>query len=194
MMTLSDKNSEKDLELDSIFSQNIFESPRKKKCTQFQIISNISRVDIEGVNNEKENSNNTNILFETQPKIINRKSIKSNTIINGTICNNIKFKGRNYINNNTPKKYLEADISSKILKYKKKDDIDEEIKEEKILQTNNNSPEEKSKKIEYKNNIKRRRSVINRNNTKSPFAEINSSINKPKSNNNLQINNINKNK
>jgi hypothetical protein len=73
-MTLSDKNSEKDLELDSIFSQNIFESPRKKKCTQFQIISNISRVDIEGINNEKENSNNTNILFETQPKIINRKS------------------------------------------------------------------------------------------------------------------------
>ena len=193
-MTLSDKNSEKDLELDSIFSQNIFESPSKKKCTQFQIISNISRVDIEGVNNEKENSHNTNILFETQPKIINRKSIKSNTIINGTICNNIKFKGSNYINNNTPKKYLEADISSKILKYKKKDDIDEEIKEEKILQTNNNSPVEKSKKIEYKNNIKRRRSVINRNNTRSPFGEIINSISRAKSNKNLQLKNINNNK
>ena len=193
-MTLSDKNSEKDLELDSIFSQNIFESPRKKKCTQFQIISNISRVDIEGVNNEKENSNNTNILFETQPKIINRKSIKSNTNINGTICNNFKIKGSNYINiNKTPNKNLEVDISSKLLKYKKKDDIGEEIKEEKILQTNNNLSEEKSKKIEYKKNIKRR-SVFNRNITRSPFAEIINSINKTKSNKNLQLNNLNKNK
>ena len=193
-MTLSDKNSEKDLELDSIFSQNIFESPRKKKCTQFQIISNISRVDIEGVNNEKENSNNTNILFETQPKIINRKSKKSNTIINGTICNNIKSKGSNYINNNNiPKKNLGVGISSKILKYKKINDIGEEINEEKILQTNNNLPEEKSKKIGYRNNIKRR-SVINRNNTKSSFSEIINSISRAKSNKNLQLKNINNNK
>ena len=191
-VTLSDKYSEKDLELDSIFSQNIFESPRKKKCTQFQIISNISRVDIEGVNNEKENSNNTNILFETQPKIINRKSIKSNTIINGTICNNIKSKKSNY-NNNIPNKNLEVGISSKILKYKKINDIGEEINEEKILQTNNNLPEEKSKKIGYRNNIKRR-SVINRNNTKSSFSEIINSISRAKSNKNLQLKNINNNK
>ena len=193
-VTLSDKYSEKDLELDSIFSQNIFESPRKKKCTQFQIISNISRVDIEGVNNEKENSNNTNILFETQPKIINRKSIKSNTIINGTICNNIKSKKSNYNNNNNiPNKNLEVGISSKILKYKKINDIGEEINEEKILQTNNNLPEEKSKKIGYRNNIKRR-SVINRNNTKSSFSEIINSISRAKSNKNLQLKNINNNK
>ena len=192
-VTLSDKYSEKDLELDSIFSQNIFESPRKKKCTQFQIISNISRVDIEGVNNEKENSNNTNILFETQPKIINRKSIKSNTIINGTICNNIKSKKSNYNNNNIPNKNLEVGISSKILKYKKINDIGEEINEEKILQTNNNLPEEKSKKIGYRNNIKRR-SVINRNNTKSSFSEIINSISRAKSNKNLQLKNINNNK
>ena len=193
-MTLSDKNSEKDLELDSIFSQNIFESPRKKKCTQFQIISNISRVDIEGVNNEKENSNNTNILFETQPKIINRKSKKSNTIINGTICNNIKSKKSNYNNNNNiPNKNLEVGISSKILKYKKINDIGEEINEEKILQTNNNLPEEKSKKIGYRNNIKRK-SVINRNNTKSSFSEIINSISRAKSNKNLQLKNINNNK
>ena len=191
-VTLSDKYSEKDLELDSIFSQNIFESPRKKKCTQFQIISNISRVDIEGINNEKENSNNTNILFETQPKIINRKSIKSNTIINGTICNNIKSKKSNY-NNNIPNKNLEIGISSKILKYKKINDIGEEINEEKILQTNNNLPEEKSKKIGYRNNIKRR-SVINRNNTKSSFSEIINSISRAKSNKNLQLKNINNNK
>ena len=192
-VTLSDKYSEKDLELDSIFSQNIFESPRKKKCTQFQIISNISRVDIEGINNEKENSNNTNILFETQPKIINRKSIKSNTIINGTICNNIKSKKSNYNNNNIPNKNLEVGISSKILKYKKINDIGEEINEEKILQTNNNLPEEKSKKIGYRNNIKRR-SVINRNNTKSSFSEIINSISRAKSNKNLQLKNINNNK
>ena len=192
-VTLSDKYSEKDLELDSIFSQNIFESPRKKKCTQFQIISNISRVDIEGVNNEKENSNNTNILFETQPKIINRKSIKSNTIINGTICNNIKSKKSNYNNNNIPNKNLEVGISSKILKYKKINDIGEEINEEKILQTNNNLPEEKSKKIGYRNNIKRK-SVINRNNTKSSFSEIINSISRAKSNKNLQLKNINNNK
>ena len=193
-VTLSDKYSEKDLELDSIFSQNIFESPRKKKCTQFQIISNISRVDIEGVNNEKENSNNTNILFETQPKIINRKSKKSNTIINGTICNNIKSKKSNYNNNNNiPNKNLEVGISSKILKYKKINDIGEEINEEKILQTNNNLPEEKSKKIGYRNNIKRR-SVINRNNTKSSFSEIINSISRAKSNKNLQLKNINNNK
>lgn len=192
-VTLSDKYSEKDLELDSIFSQNIFESPRKKKCTQFQIISNISRVDIEGINNEKENSNNTNILFETQPKIINRKSIKSNTIINGTICNNIKSKKSNYNNNNIPNKNLEVGISSKILKYKKINDIGEEINEEKILQTNNNLPEEKSKKIGYRNNIKRK-SVINRNNTKSSFSEIINSISRAKSNKNLQLKNINNNK
>lgn len=193
-VTLSDKYSEKDLELDSIFSQNIFESPRKKKCTQFQIISNISRVDIEGINNEKENSNNTNILFETQPKIINRKSKKSNTIINGTICNNIKSKKSNYNNNNNiPNKNLEVGISSKILKYKKINDIGEEINEEKILQTNNNLPEEKSKKIGYRNNIKRK-SVINRNNTKSSFSEIINSISRAKSNKNLQLKNINNNK
>ena len=192
-VTLSDKYSEKDLELDSIFSQNIFESPRKKKCTQFQIISNISRVDIEGINNEKENSNNTNILFETQPKIINRKSKKSNTIINGTICNNIKSKKSNYNNNNIPNKNLEVGISSKILKYKKINDIGEEINEEKILQTNNNLPEEKSKKIGYRNNIKRK-SVINRNNTKSSFSEIINSISRAKSNKNLQLKNINNNK
>ena len=192
-VTLSDKYSEKDLELDSIFSQNIFESPRKKKCTQFQIISNISRVDIEGVNNEKENSNNTNILFETQPKIINRKSKKSNTIINGTICNNIKSNKSNYNNNNIPNKNLEVGISSKILKYKKINDIGEEINEEKILQTNNNLPEEKSKKIGYRNNIKRK-SVINRNNTKSSFSEIINSISRAKSNKNLQLKNINNNK
>ena len=200
-VTISDKNSEKDLELESIFSQNIFESPRKKKCTQFQIISNISHVDIEGVNNEKENSNNTNVLFETQPKIINRKSIKSNTIINNAIYGNIKSKSSNNINNNnSPQNILEVKSSSKLIKFNKNDDIGEEINEEKILQTINNLSEEKTKKIEYRNNIKRK-SVINRYNSKSSFAEmINmeaqkfSSISKTKSNKNLHINYINNNK
>ena len=193
-VTISDKNSEKDLELESLFSQNIFESPRKKKCTQFQIISNISHVDIEGVNNEKENSNNTNILFETQPKIINRKSIKSNTIINNAIYGNIKSKSSNNINNNnSPQNILEVKSSSKLIKFNKNDDIGEEIDEEKILQTINNLSEEKTKKIEYRNNIKRK-SVINRYNSKSSFAEMINSISKTKSNKNLQINYINNNK
>ena len=190
-VTISDRNSEKDLELDSIFSQNIFESPRKKKCTQFQIISNISHVDIEAANNEIENRSNTNILFETQPKIINRKSIKSNTIINDKICDNIKSKSSNNINNNnTIQKNLGVKSSSILLKYKKIDNIGEETNEEKILQTNNNLSEKKSKKMEYRNNI-RRKSVINKNDRKSSFGETINSISKTKSNKNLQLNYIN---
>lgn len=192
-VTISDKNSEKDLELDSIFSQNIFESPRKKKYTQFQIISNISHVDIDPVNNEKENSNNINILFETQPKIINTKSIKSDTIINNTICDNIKRKNSNNSNNNLEQKNKGARASSILLKCKKFGNIGEETNEEKILQTNNNLSEEKSKKIEYRNNIKRR-SVVYRHNTKSSFPETINTLTRTISNKNLQLNYINNNK
>ena len=65
------KNSEKDLELESILSQNIFKTPKKKKCFQYKINSNINNVELRGIKDK----NNKGVLFETQPK--ERKKIIS---------------------------------------------------------------------------------------------------------------------
>ena len=75
------KYSEKDLELESIFSDNIIETtPHKKKFAQYQINSNINHIEIKGVKTK----NNNEILFETQP-IENKEK------------NNIKIKNGNNI-------------------------------------------------------------------------------------------------
>lgn len=72
------KYSEKDLELESIFSDNIIETtPHKKKFAQYQINSNINHIEIKGVKTK----NNNEILFETQP--IENKKKNSFKIKNG---------------------------------------------------------------------------------------------------------------
>ena len=77
------KDSEKDLELDSIFSQNILESPHKKKNIEYKIISNETRVDIKGIKKE-----NSEPLFETQPIKTQRKIEISSNIKNDNKRNN----------------------------------------------------------------------------------------------------------
>ena len=137
------KNSEKD-ELDSIFSQNIIETPNKKKCVEYTINSNISYVEIKGIKKNK-NKNNDNILFETQ--INNKRNSKNNK------------------NNNVEKK------RTLILPYKKSESVDD-LKEIKFANHNrkntvvlNNNIIKNMKRLTLFNKDKTESAIVNLLNT-----------------------------
>ena len=106
------KNTEKDLELESIFSQNIIDTP-KKKVVQYQINSNTNHVEIKGIKSKK----NTEVLFQTQPKENNKKKM---------------FFDINIYNSNNNKNIINR--RSSLMPYKKSesDFKDYKLKEEKI--------------------------------------------------------------
>ena len=79
------KNSEKDLEIETIVSN--IKTPRKKKYLQYQINSNTNHVEIKGIKTTK----NTETLFETQPKVNIRNSLHMNS-------NKINFNKKNILN------------------------------------------------------------------------------------------------
>ena len=104
------KNTEKDLELESIFSQNIIDTP-KKKVVQYQINSNTNHVEIKGIKSKK----NTEVLFQTQPKENKKKNMYFN-INNSNINKNI------------------VNRRSSLIPYKKSESVDKDNKlKEEIL-------------------------------------------------------------
>ena len=116
------KNTEKDLELESIFSQNIIDTPKKKEV-QYQINSNTNHVEIKGIKSKK----NTEVLFQTQPKENNKKKIYFN-INNGNNNKNIVNRRSSLIphkksesvnkNNKLKEEILKNDESKKIFRRK----------------------------------------------------------------------------
>ena len=106
------KNTEKDLELESIFSQNIIDTP-KKKVVQYQINSNTNHVEIK----EKKKKKNTEVLFQTKKKENNKKKM---------------FFDINIYNSNNNKNIINR--RSSLMPYKKSesDFKDYKLKEEKI--------------------------------------------------------------
>ena len=150
--------SEKDLELESIVSQNTIETPKNKKQVQYQINSNINHVEIKGIKNKI----NREVLFETQPKENKKKlaysiGVKNNKqIINrGTLLS--QFKTIDKVNNNIKdlKRYdLKNDIKrsmrrmSLINRDKSESAIIDLLNNEKKVKKTNNFKTEKNIKIE----------------------------------------------
>ena len=150
--------SEKDLELESIVSQNTIETPKNKKQVQYQINSNINHVEIKG----NKNKINREVLFETQPKENKKKlaysiGVKNNKqIINrGTLLS--QFKTIDKVNNNIKdlKRYdLKNDIKrsmrrmSLINRDKSESAIIDLLNNEKKVKKTNNFKTEKNIKIE----------------------------------------------
>ena len=160
------KNGEKDMELESILSKNMIDTPKKKKFEEYQINSNISHVEIKGIKRKK----NKEVLFETQPKENGRK--KYNIALN--LNNNTSSNG----NNNK----IIINRRGSLLPYKKSESVDKANKNIKEIL-----------KRDELNNKFRRKSLLIRDKSESAIVTLlnsdkNLKINKNDNNNNNENN------